>query len=511
MINLHRRATLNRNFILNKPTISKSFSVLTSDFSNLLGLSEDKIIQSINTNENENFLTLKDENKIKFEKYYEDTEKMKKNIINENRFQSGIYCWIKRNTLEDCYVGQSENLSVRLRNYYSKSVLSNKNISLIHRALVKYGHSNFTLIILEYCEISHLDDREQFYLDNLYSSYNILRFAGSFQGYQKSQENILKFKKSMESLMVVYQLNSSNMYGVGEFQLIKSFNTIFEAAKSLGISIDTISKYTDSGIVYRNKYLFSSVPIGEEALKLILEKEFSSRIKSQNNFVYIYTIQPDGQIQYSRRIFSETLAAKEFNLPFSSFYYHLKKKRALIYQDSLIISSSDTASALPSLDQMTKVSLNGSRIVFGEIVYVYKQTEEKVEFVGKFDSNNLAATVVGCSKWTVNRYLDSGKMYQNSNSYILFSSSQIEEDQLQNTVNASLKSKKLHSSKDIFVYVKTGEHFEFFDQFESIVKASVTMDCSIATVRRHLVSGKLYKKKFIFSTIRRSMVNEIEG
>jgi hypothetical protein len=94
MINLHRRATLNRNFILNKPTISKSFSsvVLTSDFSNLLGLSEDKKIQSINTNENENFLTLKDENKIKFEKYYEDTEKMKKNIINENRFQSGIYC-----------------------------------------------------------------------------------------------------------------------------------------------------------------------------------------------------------------------------------------------------------------------------------------------------------------------------------------------------------------------------------------------------------------------------------
>ncbi len=79
---------------------------------------------------------------------------------------------------------------------------------------------------------------------------------------------------------------------VGEFQLIKSFNTIFEAAKSLGISIDTISKYKDSGIVYRNKYLFTSVPIGEETLKLILEKDFSSRIKSQNNFVYIYTIQP---------------------------------------------------------------------------------------------------------------------------------------------------------------------------------------------------------------------------
>jgi len=86
------RATLNRIFILNKPTISKSFSVLTSEFSNLLGLTEDKIIQSIKTNEVGNFLTLKDEKKIKFEKYYEDTEKMKNNIINENRFKSGIYC-----------------------------------------------------------------------------------------------------------------------------------------------------------------------------------------------------------------------------------------------------------------------------------------------------------------------------------------------------------------------------------------------------------------------------------
>jgi len=373
--------------------------------------------------------------------------------------------------------------------------------------LVKYGHSNFSLIILEYCEISLLDEREQFYLESLYSSYNILRFAGSLQGYQKSQDSILKFKKSKESLMVVYLLNSSNKYGVGEFQLIKSFNTIFEAAKSLEISIDTISKYTDSGTIYRNKYLFSSVPIGEEALNLILEKDFSSRIKSQNNFVYIYTIHPEGQIQYSRRIFSVNLAAKEFNLPFSTFFYHLKKKRALIYLDSLIISSSDTASALPSLNQMTKISLNGSRIVFGETFYIYKQTEEKVEFVGKFASSNLAAIAIGCSKSTVNRYLDSGKMFQReaSNSYILVSSSEIEEAQLQNTVNASLKSKKKHSSKEIFVYVKTGELFELFDQFESIVKASVAMGCSIATISRHLVSGKLYKNKFIFF-----MDNEIE-
>ena len=48
----------------------------------------------------------------------------------------------------------------------------------IDRALLKYGYSKFKLEILEYCKISNLIEREQYYLDNLKPEYNILLKAG---------------------------------------------------------------------------------------------------------------------------------------------------------------------------------------------------------------------------------------------------------------------------------------------------------------------------------------------
>lgn len=68
------------------------------------------------------------------------------------------------------YVGSSVNLGHRLKQYYSVSYLNRKkSVSSISRALVKYGHSNFKLEILEYCEPNRLIilEREQYYIDLL--------------------------------------------------------------------------------------------------------------------------------------------------------------------------------------------------------------------------------------------------------------------------------------------------------------------------------------------------------
>ena len=64
----------------------------------------------------------------------------------------------------------------------------------IYKALIKYGHSNFTLEILEYCDPSEILSREQHYLDLLKPSYNILKIAGSSFGYKHTDETILKLK-----------------------------------------------------------------------------------------------------------------------------------------------------------------------------------------------------------------------------------------------------------------------------------------------------------------------------
>jgi len=64
--------------------------------------------------------------------------------------------------------------------------------SKIYRSLVKNGYSNFSLEILEYCDLSVLIEREQYYLDLLKPEYNILKTAGSRLNFKHSEETIAK-------------------------------------------------------------------------------------------------------------------------------------------------------------------------------------------------------------------------------------------------------------------------------------------------------------------------------
>ena len=113
---------------------------------------------------------------------YADTLSERKEILKNNNTKSGIYLhlippsfaggsgvWINQVNGKS-YVGSSVNLGYRLKQYYSVSYLNRKkSVSSISRALVKYGHSNFKLEILEYCEPNRLIilEREQYYIDLL--------------------------------------------------------------------------------------------------------------------------------------------------------------------------------------------------------------------------------------------------------------------------------------------------------------------------------------------------------
>lgn len=66
--------------------------------------------------------------------------------------------------------------------------------------MLKHGHENFTLEILEYCSITELFVREQYYLDLLKPEYNILKFAYSTKGYKHSAETIALLKSKMTPL-----------------------------------------------------------------------------------------------------------------------------------------------------------------------------------------------------------------------------------------------------------------------------------------------------------------------
>ena len=88
---------------------------------------------------------------------------IKAKVLKDNKNKSGIYRWNNLITGKS-YIGSSINIAGRLNIYYSEkamlSILSTSK-SIIYSAILKYGYCNFSLDILEYCEINLLRKRKQ--------------------------------------------------------------------------------------------------------------------------------------------------------------------------------------------------------------------------------------------------------------------------------------------------------------------------------------------------------------
>jgi group I intron endonuclease len=108
-------------------------------------------------------------------------------MLKELKFISGIYLWYNNST-HDYYIGSAQDLSNRLARYYRPSELVRSKESLIHKALLGYGHAQFTIYILETCESKDLILREQYYFDLFSPLYNLLKFAASSKGYKHTEQ-----------------------------------------------------------------------------------------------------------------------------------------------------------------------------------------------------------------------------------------------------------------------------------------------------------------------------------
>jgi group I intron endonuclease len=86
---------------------------------------------------------------------------------------------MKNNVNGKTYIGKSWNLGGRFTNYYNNKFISiPRQKMLIYKALLKHGYTNFSLIILEYCEFKVCTEREQHYINLLRPDYNIFKTAG---------------------------------------------------------------------------------------------------------------------------------------------------------------------------------------------------------------------------------------------------------------------------------------------------------------------------------------------
>jgi hypothetical protein len=153
--------------------------------------------------------------------------------------------------------------------------------SYIYNALLKYGHSNFSLTILEYCSPDICIEREDYYLSSLPHEYNILPKAGSSLGHKHSEES----KKIMSE--IAKKIEHSGRYKSGENHpnygkpktegsgnpsqaievtdiknnITTSYDSIHKASIALNISFQAISIYfiRNQQKPYKGRYTFKKL------------------------------------------------------------------------------------------------------------------------------------------------------------------------------------------------------------------------------------------------------------
>ena len=110
-------------------------------------------------------------------------------VLKATQGQLGIYCWVNMRNGK-IYVGrgagENKTLYGRIRDYYPPAYLAHprNETSLICRALLKYGMSNFALLVLEFVDTSEMAiEREQYYLETLVTPYNTQKSAGHSLGH----------------------------------------------------------------------------------------------------------------------------------------------------------------------------------------------------------------------------------------------------------------------------------------------------------------------------------------
>ena len=136
--------------------------------------------------------------------------------------------------------------------YYNLRSLAKSNRP-IDQALLKHGFSNFSLEILEYCNVKILLEREQYYLDKLKPVYNIVEKVGSTLGYKHTKETLQKMRDFVlsDEDLARKKLSTKNTNAARSISiLVRNINTkelseyksMTETAKAIGVTKSAVSQ-----------------------------------------------------------------------------------------------------------------------------------------------------------------------------------------------------------------------------------------------------------------------------
>jgi group I intron endonuclease len=148
---------------------------------------------SPNPNKGKNKLIFEKLNNIQSSERFINLKESRADILLKLKNKSGIYMFFNL-VNANSYIGSSTHLDRRFRVHMSN--VNSVNLPL-YTSINKYGPNKFVFIILQYCVNSQevCLGLEQYYLDFYKPKYNILKLAGSSQGFKHSPETIALLQK----------------------------------------------------------------------------------------------------------------------------------------------------------------------------------------------------------------------------------------------------------------------------------------------------------------------------
>jgi group I intron endonuclease len=113
---------------------------------------------------------------------------------------SGIYGIVNKDN-KNIYIGGTGNISKRVSNHKKQLKKQQHENRFLQKDWNKFGSEKFEAIIIELCDRSQMQEKEQHYID-LYGKsnivYNIAKFAGSSFGIKRTPETCEKISNSLK-------------------------------------------------------------------------------------------------------------------------------------------------------------------------------------------------------------------------------------------------------------------------------------------------------------------------
>lgn len=224
---------------------------------------------------------------------FSDADKDKLDILKFIKGKAGIYMWNNKLNGKK-YVGGSVDVRRRLLEYYNVNRLINEESMPICAALLKHGYQNFSLTVLEICDVDSLMSREKHFFEVYSPEYNILKIPGSpsrGSGWKHSEATIENMRaaanircQSPENLakMSAAQSNSIKVEVTDlETNTSTTYHAIRTAARALCIDRRYIEHY-----IYLNqakpvlgRYIFKLHSDSGESPKLVSVERVKKSLK----------------------------------------------------------------------------------------------------------------------------------------------------------------------------------------------------------------------------------------